>query len=92
MKMVRYFIASNTAAKNFDCRYFRDLLGGYSVQVPCSDTFSNSVLPSIVQAAKDELKKLLNKCFSVCMISDIWTNKLLCDFMGIATNMIDINF
>ena len=84
MKMVRYFIASNTADKNFDCPYFRDLLGGYSVQEPCSDTFSHSVLPSIVQAVKDELEKLLTKCFSVCMISDIWTSKQMFDFMGIA--------
>ena len=54
IKMVRYFIASNIADKNFDCPYFRYLLRGYSVQVPCIDTFSNSVLPSIVQSVKDE--------------------------------------
>ena len=88
VKMVRYFVASNTAAKNFDCPYFRDLLVGYSVQRPCSDTYSNSILPSIVQAVKYELEKLLNKCFSVCMISDIWTSKHMLDL--VATNIIDI--
>jgi hypothetical protein len=30
--------------------------------------------------------------FSICLISDIWTNKSMLDFMGLAVNIVDRNF
>ena len=38
------------------------------------------------------LDKILNESASVCLISDIWTNKQMLDFMGIAANIIKSDF
>jgi len=36
-----------------------------------------------------EIEYILVKAFSICLISDIWTNKAMLDFMGLAVNIID---
>lgn len=47
MKIVKYFIASNSAASNFDMGYFRDLFSNYKIQIPCSKTFSKVILENV---------------------------------------------
>ena len=92
MKIVRYFISSNTAASNFDCPIFRDLFSGYKIKVPCSKTFSKVILDDVFTKVKVVLDRILNESASVCLISDIWTNKQMLDFMGIAANTIKADF
>ena len=40
----------------------------------------------------DEINKIFEQAYSVCLISDIWTNKQMLDFMGIAANIITNQF
>ena len=47
MKIVKYFIASNSAASNFDMSYFRDHFSDYKIQIPCSKTFSKVILENV---------------------------------------------
>lgn len=43
MKLVKYFIGSNTAAKEFDSPFFRDLFSDFKIKIPCSKTFSEVI-------------------------------------------------
>jgi hypothetical protein len=40
----------------------------------------------------EALNSKLENAFRVCLISDIWTNKSMLDFMGLASKIIDVNF
>jgi hypothetical protein len=40
----------------------------------------------------EALNSKLENAFSVCLISDIWTNKSMLDFMDLASKIIDVNF
>lgn len=40
---------------------------------------------------KSEINRLIDSAISVCLISDIWTNKQMLDFMGVAASIIDQN-
>lgn len=91
MKIVRYFISTNAALSNFDNKHFRELLYKYP-KVPCSKTFKSVILDDVNYAVKHELNNLLSNAVSVLVISDIWTNKQMLDFMGIAVNIIDKYF
>jgi hypothetical protein len=91
MKIVRYFISTNAALSNFDNKHFRELLYKYS-KVPCSKTFKSVILDDVYYAVKHELNNLLSNAVSVLVISDIWTNKQMLDFMKIAVNIIDKYF
>ena len=92
LRIVKYFIASNTAASNFDCPYFRDLMRDFKRPIPCSDTFSDVILKSVFEKVKQELGQIMEASISICLISDIWTNKQMLDFMGLAANIINSNF
>ena len=40
LKLVKYFIASNTAASEFDSPFFRDLFSSTTFKIPCAKVFS----------------------------------------------------
>lgn len=92
MKILKYFITRNTALSDFDDPSFRELLSGYKKPIPCSKTFSTAVLDVVVSNVRSEINSILEEAHSVCFISDIWTNKQMFDFMGLAANIININF
>ncbi len=92
LKIVKYFIASNTAASEFDSVYFRELLSSFKIKIPCSKTFSEVILKSVMDKLAVVINKKLEDSCSICLISDIWTSKQMLDFMGLAANLIDRNF
>ena len=92
IKLVRYFIASNSAAQEFDSPWFRELLTSTSIKLPCSKTFSTVILKSVFEKLNGLIESKLNQAESICLISDIWTNRQMKDFMGLAVNMIDSYF
>ncbi len=44
LKIAKYFIASNTAASEYDSVYFRELLSSFKIKIPCSKTFFEVIL------------------------------------------------
>ena len=45
-KLLKYFISSNSAASQFDSKYFRDIL---DYKIPYAKTFSNNILPEVIK-------------------------------------------
>lgn len=92
MKLVKYFIASNSAASEFNSFYFRDLFSGLKLKIPCSKTFSDVSLKDVFDKLTDCTTIKLKDAVIICLITDIWSNKQLKDFMGVAVNLINKNF
>lgn len=92
MKLLKYFIGSNTSAKEFDSPFFRDLFSNFKIKMPCSKTFSEVILKSVFEKLNACIIKKLEEAESIFLISDIWTNRQMKDFMGLAANIIDLNF
>jgi hypothetical protein len=92
MKLVRYFIASNSAAQEFDSQWFRELFASSNIKLPCAKTFSTVILKSIFEKLNVLIDLKLNQAESICLISDIWTSKQMNDFMGLAVNLINSQF
>ena len=53
LKMIKFFISSNMAASCFDDPFFRDMFSGYKMKIPCSRTFSESILPDVFDKVKN---------------------------------------
>lgn len=83
VKLVRFFIGSNTAISEFDSPHFRELFKLFDANVPCAKTFAENTLPNVFEMVKDQIYEKLNKAFNVSLICDIWTNKQMHDFKGI---------
>ena len=92
IRIVRYFITSNSAASEFDNPSFKDLLKNSSLPKFCSKTFSEVILKAVFTKVQAEIEILLQNAESVCLISDIWSSKQMLDFMGVAVNLIYDNF
>lgn len=92
LKILKYFISSNTALREFDSVHFRELLSGYTIKIPCARTFSDVILTSVFAKMNKVIESKLEESLSICLISDIWTNKQMLDFMGLAVNLINKDF
>lgn len=88
--LVRLFISWNAAAEGFDCLELREALQhNYKSKIPCAKTFSTVLLEKVYLKIRSEIQKLFDDAISVCIISDIWTNKQSYDFMGIAASIVN---
>ncbi|CAF1068143.1 unnamed protein product, partial [Brachionus calyciflorus] len=92
IKLVKYFIASNSAFAELDSPHFRDLFQLANFETPCSKSFSEKILPEVFNMVNKKIDNKLNKALSICLICDIWTNKQMMDFLGIACNLTNENF
>lgn len=92
LRIVKYFIKSDSAINDFDCSIFRDIFKDYKIKIPCSKTFKNVIIDDVYMKVKKEINSLSSSAFSICLISDIWTNKQMLDFMGVAAAVVKPNF
>ena len=79
-KLFNYFISSNTAHSELNNPFLRDLL---PCKIPCAETFSESIIKRVLEMVRDVIQKKLNDATSICLISDIWSNKQMLAFMGL---------
>ena len=89
LKLVKYFISSNTAFKELNNHFLRDLI---TCKIPCTETFSNTIIKKVLEILRNEIKIKLNEAKNFCLISDIWSNKQMLAFMGLEAIVINKNF
>ena len=89
LQVVSFFISSNTSLLQLDNPALRTC---FKLKLPCSDTFVTTYLPFVLDRVYAEIGELLVNSESVCLISDIWTNKQMLDFMGLVACTIDSFF
>ncbi|RNA27693.1 zinc finger BED domain-containing 4-like [Brachionus plicatilis] len=87
LNFIKYFIASNSAISELDSIHFRNLFASTKIKMPCSNTFSEKIVPSVFELLNKEISSKLNKALTICLISDIWTNPQMVDFLGLAVNL-----
>ena len=84
MNVIKYFISSNSAFTQLENEYLRKLL---KIKLPSIKTFSDVLLPQVMELVYSAINDKLHKARSICLISDIWTNKPMYDFMGLAASI-----
>ena len=53
---------------------------------PCRQTVSNVLIPRIVEKEKERLKDKLERCSSICLTSDIWTDRRCHSYLGVTAH------
>ena len=61
-------------------------------KIPCDRTFSDTLLPKIMNNLEEVIALKLQEAHCVCIISDIWTTKNMHDFLAISANIMSKNF
>jgi hypothetical protein len=89
MNLMKFFISSNTSIIQLENQYLRNCL---KFSLPCAKTFTETILPSVMDKLSNIIEKKLNDAQFLCLISDIWTNKNMHDFLGLVACTIDSNF
>ena len=89
LKLVKLFISCNMSIINLRNEHFRDYL---KISLPDVKTFTDTMLPQIMELIHKRLNDKLCKAEFVCFISDIWTTKRMFDFMGLAARITYSNF
>ena len=62
------------------------------MNLPCSQTFTDTILPTVFEKLKLFVEKRLNTAEYVTLIPDIWTNREMKDFMGLVACVMDKDF
>ena len=64
----------------------------FKLKLPCERTFVTTYLPTVREKVYGKIGELLASCENACLITDIWTNKQMLDFMGLVACTIDSVF
>ena len=69
--------------------YLRDIL---SIELSCARTFTDKLLPEVLDIVNEAINDKLVESEFMALISDIWTNRTMFDFMGLAASLINSDF
>ena len=89
LQVVKFFISSNTSMKQLENP---ELRACFQLKLPCQQTFVTTYMPQVLDKVYDEIGEQLASCDNVCLVTDIWTNKTMLDFMGLVACTIDAVF
>ena len=89
--LVRYIISSNSGMAQLENEFFRKLIES-KLQIPCIKTFRYAQLPSIYGNLLRVIDNKLDKALTICLVTDIWTNRIKADFIGLAAIVINESF
>jgi hypothetical protein len=89
LKLVLFVISSNTAFNQLENIFLRDC---FKIDFPCLQTLTNNILPTIMDKLHSTINEKLVDAENICLITDIWTNKQMFDFIGIAACKINMFF
>jgi hypothetical protein len=81
LKLILFFISSNTSLVQLDNPYFRSLM---TFNLPSARYFNDTLLPKTLEQLYEKINEKLIDSEYICLISDIWTTRTMYDFMGLA--------
>jgi maltose-binding protein MalE len=90
--LIKYFISSNNSLVELIKKYFKKLMVKAKIKTPNYRTFVNKFLPEVMKQIHEATLSKLNLATSISLITDIWTNKQLKDFIAVAANIINEKF
>lgn len=81
LNLVLFFISTNYSLIQLENPFLRKF---FSIELPCARTFKETILPDVLNKLHECLEKKLNLSSHVSIITDIWTDRQMHDFMGLA--------
>ncbi|RNA09933.1 zinc finger BED domain-containing 1-like [Brachionus plicatilis] len=83
--LAKYFLTSSTAMKELDNPYLRKML---NFEIPSQQTFKSNILPQLLQNINKSLEEMLNEAKSICLITDLWSNRSNELYLALAVSMV----
>jgi hypothetical protein len=92
MLLVYHFMASNSALTQLKEKSFLKICEKAGIEVPNVKTFKRRILPNAMKMLKKKIEAKLESSARICLLTDIWTNKQMLDFIAVSANLIFENF
>jgi hypothetical protein len=86
--LVRFVVSSNTAMTTLENVHLAKLLHE-KMKVPCIRTFRYTLLPKIYSDMLSLINIKLDEALTICFITDIWTNKIMADYIALAAVIVN---
>ena len=83
LNLIKYFVTSISSLIELKNEYLRALIAP-KIQITGVKTFTNKILPKVLDMLYEEIDKILSNALTITLITDIWTNKQNTDFIGLA--------
>jgi hypothetical protein len=84
INLVKFFVKSNLSLNVFQSKEFRDIV---KVKLTSKHSFRNNVLPLVLKKMREIINEKLQKAISVSLISDIWSNSSMHDFIALVASI-----
>ena len=69
--------------------YLRSIFALANIKIPSYHFFRHNFLPQVMMTLTKEIESRLQSAESLCLITDIWTNKQSHEFIAVAVNTIN---
>jgi hypothetical protein len=81
--LIKYFITSHAALSQLSIPFFLSILERAKYKAPSDRTFKK-VLDDALEKVRAKIQEKLDEALSICLITDIWTNKNNEDFIAVS--------
>ena len=86
LTLIKFIISSNSAMAILENDYLRELLEP-KVKVMSYNVLRYTFLPNLLEKLKILIEEKLVQCEYFSLITDIWTNLVMADFIGLAMSL-----
>jgi len=86
--LVYHFIASNSALTQLKEKSFIKICEKAGIKIVNRKSFTKRILQDAMDMLKEKIEEKLISASRVCLITDIWTNKQMLDFIAVSANII----
>ena len=86
--LVKFFLSSNIAMKALENKYLREALSFKLSRY----SFKEVILPEMIVFLKEKISRKLMQAEFICLITDIWTNVSMVDYLALGASIINSAF
>ena len=92
MALITFFITSDIALEALKNSSLEYLLKKIGMKSPSYYSFRNNLLPSVMKKLIEAIEIKLKEAETICLITDIWSNRINVDYIALGANITSKNF
>ena len=82
-KLIRFIISTNTSLSQLKNPEFLEIIDSNKIKMPANFSFRNTFLPQVMRKLVSAIESKLQNADTICLITDIWTNKSMTDYIAL---------
>ena len=93
--IVKAFISTNTSLNHVEDVDYEEMINHdrtEELKIPSAATFRTNIVPEVMRLLTQEIEKKLENAVAITLIVDMWTTRMMTDFIALGASLMYDNF